>query len=298
MAEITHPLSYDGVTAMEAVRIMARALSAAGIDSPAADARLLVPAALGLTKSDLIVHPQRPLTREEASRLEQFQLRRCGYEPVSRILGEREFFGRMFEITPDTLDPRPDSETLIEAALELVRERAPQDSPVRILDIGTGTGCLLLTLLAELPGAAGVGTDLSAAALSVAAHNAMRHGLSGRVRWSQLRSLNGLCDPFDLIISNPPYIPSSDLETLEPEVRLFDPALALDGGVDGLQIYREIAGGLALAPAFAAALFEVGAGQAADVEDILRAQLGPKVHRVRSWIDLGGHTRCVAVVTQ
>lgn len=297
MVESGQSNSYAGATASEAARLMAQALSAASIENPATDARLLVPAALGCSKQDFIMHPQRLVTPDEARQLQQFEKRRAAYEPVSRILGSREFYGRSFEITPDTLDPRPDSETLVEAALELARERDASAGPLRILDIGTGTGCLLLTLLAELPGGSmGLGTDISVPALTVAARNAATLGLADRVRWQQTHSLTGITGPFDLIISNPPYIPTPDLAGLAPDVRLYDPLTALDGGFDGLQVYREIIAGLAAAD-FESALFEVGAGQAADLELIVRDKLGSKVRRIKRWSDLGGHCRCVAVQT-
>ena len=297
MAEPASANPFVGVTAGEAARLMTRTLSAASIDSPATDARLLVPAALGLSKQDFIMQAQRLVTLDEALQLQQFERRRAAFEPVSRILGTREFYGRSFEITPDTLDPRPDSETLVEAALELARERNSSAGPLRILDIGTGTGCLLLTLLAELPGGSmGLGTDISVPALNVAARNAARLGQADRVRWQQARSLTGITGPFDLIISNPPYIATPDLAGLAADVRLYDPLTALDGGIDGLQIYREIIAGLAIT-AFESAVFEVGAGQAADLEAIIRNGLGSKVRCIRTWSDLGGHCRCVAVQT-
>jgi release factor glutamine methyltransferase len=288
---------YNGISASEAVRLMTQAFNAAKTESPAVDARRLVPAALGFSKQDLMREPHRLITGEEAQRLAEFETRRLAHEPVSRILGTREFYGREFAITPATLDPRPDSETLIEAALEIADARGLHEVPIRILDIGTGTGCLLLTLLAELPMATGLGTDISAAALEVAANNSEQLGLQERVRWANARSLEGVVEPFDLIISNPPYIPSADLAGLDPEVRLFDPQSALDGGADGLDIYREIASGLTKLPSFRAVLFEVGAGQAADVEALLMRPDMPKNGYIQTWQDLGGHTRCVALVT-
>ncbi len=288
---------YSGVSVSEAVRLMTHVFAGAKLDTPAVDARRLVPAVLGLSKQDLIREPHRAVTEDEAQRLAGFESRRLAHEPVSRILGTREFYGREFAITPATLDPRPDSETLIEAALEIAGARGLREVPIRILDIGTGTGCLLLTLLAELPLATGVGTDISVAALDIAARNGSHLGLQNRVRWVHTRSLEGVSEPFDLIISNPPYIPSADLARLDPEVRLFDPVLALDGGADGLDIYREIARGLTKLSPFKAVVFEIGAGQAADVEALLGSPEMLKIAHIQTWRDLGGHTRCVALVT-
>lgn len=288
---------YSGVSVSVAVRLMTQAFDAARLESPAVDVRRLIPAALSYSKQDMIREPLRLVTESEALRLAEFETRRLSHEPVSRILGTREFYGREFAITPATLDPRPDSETLIEAALEIADARGLRKGPLRILDIGTGTGCLLLTLLAELPLATGLGTDISTTALEVAARNGAQLGLQDRARWVNARSLEGVNEPFDLIISNPPYIPSADLSCLDPEVRLFDPATALDGGADGLDIYREITGGLTKLPPFKALLFEVGAGQAADVRALLGSHEMLKNAGIQTWQDLGGHTRCVALVT-
>lgn len=291
------PNSYLGLTAGGAARQMTVALNAAGIENAATDARLLVPAALGLGRHDLILQPQRLVSPDEARQLIEFERRRAASEPVSRILGWREFYGRRFEITVATLDPRPDSETLIEAALELVRERHAGAEPPRILDIGTGSGCLLLTLLAELPGATGLGTDISTAALEVAARNAAQLGLAERASWQEARSLQGISGSFDVVISNPPYIPTSDLAGLAPDVRLYDPLTALDGGAGGLCVYREIVAGLANLETFGCVLFEAGAGQSVELGGILRDGLGARAQSIRTWSDLGGHTRCVAVLT-
>jgi len=285
------------VTAGDALRQMTQAFAKAGLDTPAADARLLVPAAIGISKHDLIVNPQRELSQDSVKLLALHQARRLAHEPVSRILGSREFYGRTFTVTLDTLDPRPDSETLVEAALEIIASRGWQEVPIRILDIGTGTGCLLLTLLAALPFATGVGTDISAATLDVAAYNARNLGLEARVDWHQTRSLEHADARFDLVMSNPPYIPTADLMTLAPEVRLYDPTVALDGGADGLRIYREIVEALSKVLHHGAAIFEVGAGQAASVCHLLSSAPGMPSAQIRTWQDLGGHTRCVALVT-
>src|SRR5262249_44131133 len=150
------------------------------------------------------------------------------HEPVSRILGRRDFYGRTFAITSATLDPRPDSEILITATLELVREDGLADKPPRIIDIGTGSGCLLLTLLAELPAATGLGTDISQAALDAARANALAMGLAERAEWLQADALEGVPGGFHIVVTNPPYIRTGEIPELEPEVRSFDPVQALD----------------------------------------------------------------------
>ena len=225
--------------------------------------------------------------------------RRALREPVSRILGRRDFYGRVFHVTAATLDPRPCSETLIEAALELAREEGWRGRPIRILDVGTGSGCLLLTLLAELPLATGLGTDISGEALAVAEENARRLGLAQRSRFAVANFLEGIEETFDLVVANPPYVASTDIAGLEPEVRDHDPLPALDGGPDGLDGYRAIAADIKRIVPTGWTLVEVGAGQAAAVAQLLQGG-GPDrpLPAARMWRDLGGHVRAVAVKTQ
>jgi release factor glutamine methyltransferase len=204
----------------------------------------------------------------------------------------------MFEVTPATLDPRPDTETLIEAALEIAREKDWLNKPIRILDVGVGTGCILITLLAELPNAIGVGIDISQSALEIAIRNANANGVSERATFRLGESLKRQSETFDLIVSNPPYIPAADIATLEPEVRNFDPHPALDGGADGLDVYRAFARELTAVLPSGAIVVEVGAGQAAVVAGLLTEAAGPRKKGPRFWQDLGGHVRCVAVETQ
>ncbi len=283
----------------EATRRVARVLAQSGVDTPERDARLLVAAAIGGLPADLIVRPERMFGLDEAAQLRDFVERRARREPVSRILGEREFYGRLFHITPATLDPRPCSETLITAVLDIVDEGGERDRPLRLVDIGTGSGCLAVTLLCELPNATALATDVSAEALAVAERNAAAHGVLPRIGFAQCRTLQNVGGPYDILISNPPYIPAGEIRGLQQEVKDYDPRGALDGGLDGLDIYREIAAGLANVVPSGWAVFEVGAGQARDVELILRsiAAHGSTAH-CRTWIDLGGHTRCVAMETQ
>ncbi len=286
-----------GVTAREAQVAVSRALAAAGIEDGARDARLLVAAALDARAEDLLREPERRLTPHEAERLSQFSSRRAAHEPVSRILGTRGFYGREFRVTPATLDPRPCTETVVEAALEVAQAEGWGSRPIRILDIGTGSGALVATLLAELPQATGVATDISDAALAVARENAERLGVASRAVFLNRRNLEGIDGPFDLFVSNPPYIPSADIAGLAPDVRDYDPLGALDGGADGLDIYRALAQGLVGVVPDGWALFEVGAGQAEPVVEILRSAVEKALQEVRVWRDLGQHSRCVAVRT-
>jgi release factor glutamine methyltransferase len=282
-----------------ATRRVAKMLAAAGVDTPERDARLLVAAAIGGVPSDLLMRPERALATAEAVLLDGFVGRRAQREPVSRILGSREFYGREFAISPATLDPRPCSETLITAVLDISDEAGGRDAALRLIDIGTGSGCLAITLLGELPNATVLATDVSAEALAVAEHNAKVHGVGSRIAFAQRRSLQEIAGRFDILVSNPPYIPAGDIAGLESEVKDFDPRGALDGGEDGLDLYREMARGLKDIVPRGWAVFEVGAGQARDVEQILRESTpnGGSAH-CRTWLDLNGHTRCVAMETQ
>ncbi|MDQ2105024.1 peptide chain release factor N(5)-glutamine methyltransferase [Azospirillum isscasi] len=263
-------------------------LREAGVDTPDLDARLLVEHALGLTRPDLFTRAGDPIPAPDAARLLALVERRAAREPVGRILGHREFWTIDLALNPDTLEPRPDTETLVEAVLTSLPDRA---APLRLLDLGTGTGCILLALLAELPAATGTGVDLSPGAVAAATENAARNGLAGRARFRTGNWGAGLDERFDVVVSNPPYIPSADIAALDPEVREHDPLRALDGGADGLDAYRIIAGQLPdlLQPGGLAGL-EVGQGQAADVAGLLAAAgLAPGgVFR-----DLGGVERCV-----
>lgn len=251
-----------------AMRMLGWRLKQAGLPSPELDARLLVRAVTGASDIDMIREPGTPITAAEEERLASFERRRLAREPVSRILGMREFWGLAFAVTGATLDPRPDSETLIEAALGLLDGAATP----RLLDLGTGTGCLLLTLLHERPQASGIGVDLSPEALEVAAANAARLGLGGRAVFRLGNWTEGLDARFDLVISNPPYIASGEIAGLEEEVRGHDPRLALDGGADGLDAYRALARSLPDVLTQAGhAVVELGHGQAAAVTALFEA---------------------------
>lgn len=286
--------NFRKLTASAVAAEVTQRLRAAGIESAARDSRLLIAAALGLDAVQLLSRLEMPVGEVERKRLESFVIRRSAREPVSRILGNRGFYGRDFEISPATLDPRPDSETLIDAALELI-ESDGRNGAFHILDIGTGSGCLLVTLLAELPNATGIGTDIDPRALLVSDRNAKRHGVARRAGWVQARSLDGIDGPVDLLVANPPYVPTGEIDGLEPEVREYDPRGALDGGADGLGIYRELAEELTRVVPDGWAVFEVGAGQAGAVCELLaKVSLNNHSPQIRTFQDLNGVDRCVA----
>ena len=253
-------------------RALAARFKSAGSDSAELDARLLIGAVLNLDLTGIITEASRTLTPGEASRLEAFADRRLAGEPVARILGTKEFWGLPLNLSPATLVPRPDTETLVELALDMLRDGGPKHHPLRIADLGTGTGAILLALLSELPDATGIGTDISAEALKTARDNAISLGFSGRAAFVRCDFAAALSGPFDLIVSNPPYIRTSDIAGLAPEVRDHDPRLALDGGADGLEAYRVLItqGACLLAPG-AALVVEAGQGQTAQIEALMTA---------------------------
>ena len=266
----------------------ARRLGARGVATPRLDARLLVAHALGLRPEALLARPQGRVEAGAAAAVEGLVGRRAVGEPVARLVGRREFWSLPFALGPDVLDPRPDSETVVEAALAGIADRRAE---LRILDLGTGTGCLLLALLSELPSASGLGIDRCARACRVAADNAAALGLAGRAAFQAGDWGAGIEGRFNLIVTNPPYIESGRIDSLAPEVALHDPRLALDGGPDGLDAYRALVGGLPglLAPRGRAAI-EIGAGQRGAVAAILRARGLIIVERRK---DLSGTIRCI-----
>jgi release factor glutamine methyltransferase len=286
-------------TVAGALRRATARLQGAGIEDPGTDARRLLCAALGLSATDLLSRPQRALSVEEADRLDRHIERRRRREPVARILGCRDFYGRSFAISPATLDPRPDSETLIEAALDLVRGEGRTQAPLRLLDVGTGSGCLLLTLLCELPRATGVGTDIDQDALNVARANASRLGVADRATWLVADALDGVVGDFDMLIANPPYICTGEIAGLEPEVREYDPLAALDGGADGLRFYRRLAAAIRSVVPNGWVVLEVGHDQADAVAALLLSTLRAADRGdVRFYLDVTGRRRCVAMRTQ
>ena len=261
-----------GATIAQTRRALAAAFAQAGIESAATDARLLIADALHLDHAALVSRGDDAIAPDGIAAIEAVAARRLAREPVARILGLREFWSLPLAVTPAVLVPRPETETVVEYALDLVAAAGRRDQALRVLDIGTGSGALLLALLTELPNASGVATDLSVAALAVARRNAQSLALSPRAAFVATRYADALVGRFDLIVSNPPYIARGDIAGLEPEVRCHDPRLALDGGPDGLDCYRAIAAnaGCLLAPGGLMVL-ELGAGQAAAVAALLAA---------------------------
>lgn len=264
----------------------------AGIDSPDADARLLIAQALDIGRTELMVNGGRTITPDQVNAIDTLAQRRLAHEPVARILGRKEFWSLPLQVSGAVLVPRPDTETVVEAALDFVVRGGLRMEPLRILDIGTGSGALLLALLSELTQARGTATDISADALAVASANAQRLNLASRCTFIECNIADGVPDPFDLIVSNPPYIAHADIATLEPEVRDYDPALALDGGQDGLDAYRAIARDARrlLAPG-GRLIVELGAGQEPAVRALF-AQAGLTVTGVRN--DLAGIPRALS----
>jgi release factor glutamine methyltransferase len=285
-----------GVSLQTACELMAKAFRERGIDSAQADARILAGDALKLTRAQIISQGDRDLDAREADAVAARAARRLKREPVSRIVGFREFWGLRLAVDPAVLDPRADTETLVEVALDWIATRGLRREALRILDIGTGSGALLLALLSELPAAFGVGTDRSVAALAVARGNARRLGFAGRCAFIACDFAGSLRGPFDLVVSNPPYISSGEIDTLEPEVRDYDPRVALDGGPDGLDAYRAIASDeLRLLAPRGRLVLEVGRGQADAVAAIVNAA-GLSVEEAPRR-DLSGTRRAICATT-
>jgi release factor glutamine methyltransferase len=263
-------------------------LSRAGFAEPRRAARRLVASTLDLTPAELLAHSEQALDEQQTGRVRLALHRMAEREPLSRILGRREFWGLEFALSADTLDPRPDTETVVEAVLRRVLNR---DAPLRFLDLGTGTGCILLALLSEFPAAIGFGVDIAPGAVMTGLGNAAALGLGERAHFLVGDWGTAISGRFDVIASNPPYIGGAALADLPPEVALYDPCLALDGGADGLGAYRSLAFDLLrlLRPGGVFAC-EVGSGQASGVEAILRAR-GLAVDGCEP--DLAGIARCV-----
>jgi release factor glutamine methyltransferase len=264
-------------------------LKAAGLSGPVIDARVLVEAAADATRLDIVTDPHRPLTPDQEARLEDYLSRRQQREPVSQILGRRGFWKIMLRVTPDVLTPRPDTEAVVDAGLAAL----PADRPASVLDLGVGSGAILLAILAERPAARGLGIDCSEDALAVARDNAANLGLAGRCTLLRGDWTAGLENAgFDLVVANPPYVRSAEIDALEPEVRDHEPRLALDGGPDGLVAYRRLAPEIlrVLKPGGAFAV-EIGWDQREPVEALFRAA---GAEAVRTLPDLAGRDRVVA----
>lgn len=288
------PLAHAATTVEAARRALAREFRRCGLDSPELDARLIVGHALGLEHAALAAQSRRSLAAAEADAVAALAARRLAREPAARIIGRKEFWGLPFALNGETLVPRPETETVVEAALAAIERFKPR-AP-RIVDLGTGSGALLIALLCELPQASGVGTDISPAALDCARANAAALGIGARSSFIACDWGSALVGRFDLLVSNPPYIARGDIAALAPEVRAFDPRRALDGGPDGLDGYRAIAADARrlLAPG-GALVVELGQGQLA-AATALFAAVGLAPGAVRH--DLSGIARALTVCPQ
>jgi release factor glutamine methyltransferase len=271
------------LTLVQAWTSARKRLEAVGIDSPVIDARLLVEAAADASRVDIVTDPYRALSQAQEDRLEDYVARRERREPVSHILGRKGFWKIMLSVTPDVLTPRPDTEVIVDHALRAFDEHRA----FSVLDLGVGSGAILLSILAERPRAKGLGVDVSEEALAVARENAARLGLEKRVALLRGDWTAGLdAESFDLVVSNPPYIPSADIAGLDPEVRDHEPRLALDGGADGLDAYRLLAPEIlrVLRPG-GRFLVEIGHDQSQAVEPLFRAAGGLNVATLKDLSD-------------
>jgi len=284
--------SFSAQTVETARRALTAQFRTNAIDSAELDARVLVGAALDLDLTGVIAAASRLLTSDETARLEDFTRRRLAGEPVARILGRKEFWGLRLQLSAATLVPRPDTETVVELALEMLRAAPHPDRLLRIADIGTGSGAILLALLSELPDAYGFGTDISVAALRTATTNAIYLGLTRRAAFVACDYAAALSGTFDLIVSNPPYVRSAEIAGLATEVRDYDPHRALDGGADGFNAYRALIPQAArlLAPG-GALVVEAGHGQSGDILGLMTAA-GLTLEPPKA--DLAGIRRAVA----
>ena len=275
-------------TVGEAIARARRQLAGASIAAAGLEARLLTMHVLGCQMATLIGYPERTMYARAADRLEDLVRRRAAHEPLAYLLGEREFWSLAFRVTPATLIPRPESETLIEVAL---KGAADPSAPLRILDLGTGSGCLLLSLLSELPNARGIGVDLSQAAIVVASDNALRLGLAERAAFVRSDWAAAISGRFDIVVCNPPYIADAEWADLAADIRAFEPALALLAGPDGLDAYWQVLPELPrlLCPGGSACL-EIGAAMAPEVTR-LAADAGLQV--IETAVDLEGRPRCL-----
>lgn len=273
-------------------------LRAAGIEDAGREARALIGALIEVPPEAFIGHPEAVVSEAKRDRVLSGLAQRLAGMPVGRIAGKRAFYGRWFRLGPAILEPRPDSEVLVDATLEVIAAAGWRDKPLRLIDVGTGSGCLLISLLAELPLATGVGVDIVPAALDIARQNARDNGVAERAMFIESDVLIGVEGMFDVLVSNPPYIPSGDIAGLDVEVRGHDPQRALDGGADGLDIYRRISRDIGRVVPNGWMLFEVGAGMADAVRhEIDQFDGKDPVNDWKVWHDLNGHMRCVAAKT-
>jgi release factor glutamine methyltransferase len=288
-----NPAADAALTIGAAVALAAGRLARSGIESSRRDARRLVALAAGLPETIVLGYPERPLDPAAMRRFAALVERRAAREPMGRLAGSREFWSLDFALSPATLEPRPDSETLVQAALDRLPDRT---APLHILDLGTGTGCLLLALLSELPNALGFGFDLVPEAAAQARRNAASMCLDSRAFFAAGRWDEAVAGGFDVVLTNPPYVPTGAIPALMPEVARFEPRIALDGGSDGLQAYR------ALAPALARLLrpdgfacVELGEGQGEAVAGLFQ---GAGLDLVQRHNDLAGIERCLVIAAR
>jgi release factor glutamine methyltransferase len=281
-------LPHDGLTLVQAWTAARRRLEAAGIEGPVIDARLMLEVAANATRADIVTDPYRVLTPDQIQTLDSFLTRRAAREPVSHILGRKGFWTIELKVTPDVLTPRPDTEVIVDYVLKTLTP----DLPVHMLDLGVGSGAILLAILSERVMATGLGVDISSPALEVARENAALMGLTDRAQFLHADWAQGQPDDrYDLVVSNPPYIATGVIATLEPEVRAHEPHLALDGGKDGLDAYRKLASEIVrvLKPGGLFAI-EIGYDQSRPVEALMR-HAGAK--GVRTLKDLANRNRVV-----
>jgi release factor glutamine methyltransferase len=273
-------------------RDVARRFRDGGIDTPELDARILVGHALGLDLTALVRAADRPVEAGEMAHIDALAARRLRREPVARITGTKEFWGLPFTITPDVLVPRPETETVVERALAAVDQTGSRTRPLRMADLGTGSGAILAALLTELPAATGIGTDRDIAALALARENARRLGVASRAAFAACDFAAALAPGCDLVVTNPPYVRTDDIAALDPDVREFDPRGALDGGPNGLAAYQVIAAQAAhILHAGAHLIAEIGHGQGPAVAGLFAAA---GFCDIRVWPDLAGADRAVA----
>lgn len=277
------------VTLSRALADATARLAEAGLESPRREALALAGALLGIARENMVAEPDQVLAADALRRFDDGVCRRATREPFARIIGSREFWSLDFALTPDTLVPRPETETLVEAVLDAVADRA---APITLLDLGTGSGCILLALLSELPNARGIGIDRAEGAVAAAHANAVRLGLDARATFRTGDWGRGCVGPFDIIVSNPPYIAETARDTLERDVRDFDPPLALFAGADGLDAFRAIMPQLSGLLAWGGLVaFECGAGQAEKLAEML---VFSGLDGVVARADLAGHARVVS----
>ena len=269
-------------------RYLIRELSLSKIENPQLEARILLAFASGVKQTRIIGYPEDKLDNSIISNLEKIMARRKTGEPIAYITGVKEFWGLNFNVTKETLIPRPDSETIVQSVLDTITNHMDR---ISILDLGTGSGCLLLALLSELPKAIGVGIDISSTSCKIAKKNAKELGLNNRAKFYQGNWMEGIHDQFDIIVTNPPYVAEPDMEFLDREIRLFEPHLALSGGPDGVAAYRLIAKeSITRLKTAGILVVEIGINQAQSIRDIF-VQNGLKI--IKTQRDFSNIDRCI-----